>query len=728
MAVQKMKKICLCAGKQDRKAVLEMLQRMGTVEIRREDPAGDGLNQMDMSEALAGLEEKIGMIGRALQILFRLEPEKRSLFAALEGKRLPAGDLYKKGEACRERICGCAERILELAGEMEALEAENGRIGERIRELEPWKTLEFPLDDPGTKNFVVILGSLAQMPQEQQIRQLLEEGFEENGEDVCRHEGEPEISGREQGRAYLEIFGQKRGGAPLEVFGREQGRAYLEISDREQGNVYLEILGRERGRTYLGILCGRDDESRVRELLGSRGFVPAPGGGQGETPAGEIQRLKAASRRNRDRILGCRQEIGKMQGRREELERTEDYFRVRAQKYRVLGELWQSRTVFFLEGYVPEAAAEKVKARILEHFAAQVEIRDPEAGEQAPVLLKNGRIAESVQGVLESFGLPRRGETDPTAVMWVFYVFFFGMMLADAAYGFLVAASCGILLLRFRGMPEAWRRSVKLFFWCGISTLIWGVLFGSYFGDALDVAAEAFWGVRLPEGESLLPAVWFAPIQDPMKMLLYAMLFGLIHLLTGLAIRGLRYLREKRYGDFFCQVVLWYVLLAGLLLLLLPGEIFRSVTGIRLDFPLALTAAGKILAAAGALGILLFAGRRAQNPAVRLALGAYELYGVTGWLGDVLSYSRLLALGLATGVIASVINQMGVMLGPVGFFVVFLAGHLLNLAINLLGAYVHTCRLQYVEFFGKFYEGGGRPFAPFAQETKYVEIKEEMGL
>ena len=417
-----------------------------------------------------------------------------------------------------------------------------------------------------------------------------------------------------------------------------------------------------------------------------------------------------------------------MQGRREELERTEDYFRVRAQKYRVLGELWQSRTVFFLEGYVPEGAAEKVKARILERFAAQVEIRDPEAGEQAPVLLKNGRIAESVQGVLESFGLPRRGETDPTAVMWLFYVFFYGMMLADAAYGFLVAASCGILLLHFRKMPETWRRSVKLFFWCGISTLIWGVLFGSYFGDALDVAAEAFWGVRLPEGESLLSAVWFAPIQDPMKMLLYAMLFGLIHLLTGLAIRGLRYLREKRYGDFFCQVVLWYVLLAGLLLLLLPGEIFRSVTGIRLDFPLALTAAGKILTAAGALGILLFAGRRAKNPAVRLALGAYELYGVTGWLGDVLSYSRLLALGLATGVIASVINQMGVMLGPVGFFVVFLAGHLLNMAINLLGAYVHTCRLQYVEFFGKFYEGGGRPFAPFAQETKYVEIKEEMGL
>ena len=151
MAVQKMKKICLCAGKQDRKAVLEMLQRMGTVEIRQEDPAGDGLNQMDVSEALAGLEEKIGMIGRALQILLRLEPEKRSLFAALEGKRLPAGDLYKKGEACRERICGCAEKILELAGEMEALEAETAGSGSGFGSWSPGRRWSFPWMIPERK-------------------------------------------------------------------------------------------------------------------------------------------------------------------------------------------------------------------------------------------------------------------------------------------------------------------------------------------------------------------------------------------------------------------------------------------------------------------------------------------------------------------------------------------------------------------------------------------------
>jgi len=139
----------------------------------------------------------------------------------------------------------------------------------------------------------------------------------------------------------------------------------------------------------------------------------------------------------------------------------------------------------------------------------------------------------------------------------------------------------------------------------------------------------------------------------------------------------------------------------------------------------------KGMAIVGAVGILLMSGRRKKNNwGLRLALGAYDLYGLTSWLSDVLSYSRLLALGLATGVIASVFNQMGSMfgggvLGAIIFIIVFIIGHAFNIGINLLGAYVHTCRLQYVEFFGKFFEGGGKEFHPFRSNTKYVEVKEE---
>ena len=164
--------------------------------------------------------------------------------------------------------------------------------------------------------------------------------------------------------------------------------------------------------------------------------------------------------------------------------------------------------------------------------------------------------------------------------------------------------------------------------------------------------------------------------------------------------------------------------------MLLPSEIFASIAQTKIVFPAALVTLSKALAIIGALGLLLMSGRSSKNPALRLALGAYDIYNITGWLSDVLSYSRLLALGLATGVIASVFNQMGSMfgggvLGAIIFIIVFIIGHTFNIGINLLGAYVHTCRLQYVEFFGKFFEGGGREFHPFRSNTKYVEVKEE---
>ena len=339
--------------------------------------------------------------------------------------------------------------------------------------------------------------------------------------------------------------------------------------------------------------------------------------------------------------------------------------------------------------------------------------------------MSNNGFSASVEGVLESYGLPHKGEFDPTTIMSFFYVFFFGMMLSDAAYGAIIAIACFIVVKKFPRMEEGMKKSLKMFMYCGVSTMVWGVLFGGYFGNVVDIVSGTFFGKTVT-----VPALWFIPLNDPMRLLVYSLAFGVIHLFVGLGIKGYMLLKDKKPVDFLCDVVLWYSFLIGLILMLVPTDIFASIAQAKIVFPPFLNMLAKALAIIGAVGLLLMSGRENKNPALRIALGAYDIYNITGWLSDVLSYSRLLALGLATGVIASVVNQMGSMFGKgivgvIGFVLVFVVGHTLNLAINLLGAYVHTNRLQFEEFFGKFYEGGGKPFEPFKSDTKYVDIKEE---
>ena len=402
-----------------------------------------------------------------------------------------------------------------------------------------------------------------------------------------------------------------------------------------------------------------------------------------------------------------------------------DYYRVRADKYEVLGTLPQSERTFVISGYIPEAVAGSVADGLMKKYDCMVDVEELKEDEEPPVILKNNPFSANMEGVVESYGLPVKGEIDPTTIMSFFYVFFFGMMLSDAAYGAIVAIACFVVLKKYPRMSASMHKSIKLFMFCGLSTIVWGILFSGYFGDAVDVIGRTFFGVEVS-----VPPLWFAPLNDPMKLLIYSMAFGLVHLFVCLGIKGYMQIKDKQYLDFFCDVVLWYIFLIGLILMLIPSDIFASIAQVKIVFPPVLNTLAKALSIIGAVGLLLMSGRSSKNPVLRLALGAYDIYNITGWLSDVLSYSRLLALGLATGVIASVVNQMGSMfgggvVGAILFALVFVVGHLMNLAINLLGAYVHTNRLQFVEFFGKFYEGGGRPFEPFKTDTKYVDIKEE---
>lgn len=669
MAVLQMQKVSICALKKDRKAVLEQLQRMKVMEITQTLEEDPDFTRMDTRQERMEFEKSASLADQALEILDRYAPEKKSMFSALEGKTLIEQEDYQKVLEQKESLLCTAKKILALDKEKAEQKAGILKLENSMESLAPWMSLRVPMTYSGTAHTVMFLGTMPLA--------TLEEIYQMLAQDV------PEIDG-----------------------------------------VDVSIIHSDKDTVYLAVICLTQDAERLEEVLRNHGFA-RPSQVWDKEPAQVRAELEQTCRECKERILAIEKEVQSFAGERENLRILADIYRVRAEKYEVLGKLPQSERTFFITGYVPARDAGRIEERLTRKFTCVIDIEEIKENEESPTLLSNNSFSASMEGIVESYGLPKKGEFDPTTIMSFFYVFFFGMMLSDAAYGAIIAVACFVILKKFPRMSRGMHQSIKMFLYCGISTLIWGILFGGYFGNIVDIVSQKFFGTTVS-----IPALWFIPLNDPMKLLIYSMLFGVIHLFVGLGIKGYMCLKEKRIMDFFCDVVLWFMLLTGLILMLLPSEIFTSISQIQIVFPDAVNLLAKVLAIGGAAGILLMSGRDKKNPGLRLALGAYDLYNITGWLSDVLSYSRLLALGLATGVIASVINQMGSMLpnnivGVIFFVIIFIVGHTLNLAINLLGAYVHTNRLQFVEFFGKFYEGGGRAFHPFAPDTKYVDVKEE---
>ena len=670
MAIVQMQRINICALKKNRKAILERLQGLGAMEIDiqlEDDNLGE---KQDVASSRALFERRAQTADQALVILNTYVPEKKGMLDSLAGKPLVEKELFEKAAENQDQYMATASRIVTLDKQIAESKAAVLKVQNQVETLAPWLSLTVPVSYTGTQKTAVLIGTMPNPQDQQSILNLL------------------------------------AGAAP----------------DVEA--VDVELISTDKDFTYLAVICMKQDAGKVEEVLRTGGFSK-PSSPVQKIPEDYKKDLEAEIAKAQEQVKQLESELAECAVSRQDLELISDYYRTRAEKYRILGEIPQTASTFAISGYVPAAKADAIVKELSEHYGAAAETEGIKEEEEPPVLLHNNRFSESVEGVLASFGLPAKGEIDPTFFTSIFYVFLFGLMLSDAAYGLIVSLACGIVLLKFPRMETNLRKSVQLFFWCGLSTLFWGVLFGGYFGDALDVISETFFGHKIS-----IPALWFVPLNEPMRMLLYSMLFGVIHLFTGLALKGYMYIRDHKYMDFVCDVIFWYMLLLGLIGLLIPSSMFAGIAGKQIVFPAALNAAAKWSAILGAVGIVLFSGRSSKNPALRIALGAYDLYNITGWLSDVLSYSRLLALGLATGVIASVVNQMGSMGGKsiggvILFIIVFVIGHVFNMAINLLGAYVHTCRLQYVEFFGKFYEGGGKPFEPFKLKTKYVDLKEE---
>lgn len=350
----------------------------------------------------------------------------------------------------------------------------------------------------------------------------------------------------------------------------------------------------------------------------------------------------------------------------------------------------------YVEGWVPGSVSAAMEAAIKSEIPdAQIMIKDPPEGEEPPVLLKNNGIVAPYEAVVSGFALPDYKSIDPTKVMMPFFACFFGMMVSDAGYGLVMALLIPILVKIMK--PSVGGRKI---FWIiasgGLATIVWGALYNTWFGF------------------SPWPGL-FDPVNNSLPVIGVSVGIGALHLFAGLSIGAYVNFRDGKPWSALFDQFSWMMLVIGAGLLALPQT----------------AAFGKWLAIAGAGIIVLTAGRaKSNNPFKRLISGLGALYGVTGWISDLLSYIRLFGMGLATGVIGMVINQLVGMVmsgGIIGYIigpVIFVGAHLFNAAINILGAYVHSCRLQYIEFFGKFYQEGGKPFKPLRLSPRYVRVKD----
>ena len=469
----------------------------------------------------------------------------------------------------------------------------------------------------------------------------------------------------------------------------------------------------DRDLHYFVLVCHASVEEACVEAMRPFGFSRASVRGWSGTAADNDRMLDNQLAAVARKIEDAKAHIASFGDRREAIRQGIDRSAQEIAREEVKGHLVDTDAAFFLEGWVPVPNEEEL-LRALEGYTCAWETEDPKKDEydQVPIKLKNNKLTQPYSVITEMYSLPSYSGLDPNPFLMPFFALFFGIMFADMAYGILMAV-VGLAALKLMNPKGTMRNMMGLLIQCGISTFIIGFFTGGFFGDAVTVVGGIFgqdWAI-VPHlatiniaGVAIELPLNLLEGNNPLYVLILAMCLGAVHLLFGVIIGTYLNIRDGEYltaiGD-----LSWWVMFVGIGVMVLTGS------------PLVLYAGIAIMV------IVTFLQGKGVGRVTGLFGAVYN--GVTGYLGDILSYSRLMALMLAGSVISSVFNQLGALGGIILFIPVFLIGHVLNFALNLIGCFVHTMRLQFLEFFGKWYRDGGRPFRPLNYNTKFVDIKED---
>lgn len=471
------------------------------------------------------------------------------------------------------------------------------------------------------------------------------------------------------------------------------------LSDSLSGLLTWQQASSDKMLRYLLIACHKSVKEQALSALRELGFSTVSFRGLCGTAEENDKKLEAALAALESERRGIERRVERFGGNRETLLEASDRAAILLRREEAKSRLVETDKVFLLEGWLPADCCTALE-KALEPFTCAVETREPTEDEypQVPVQLRNNKLTRPLNMVTEMYSLPAYGTLDPNPLMAPFFILFYGIMMADMGYGILMMIASVIIGKKYR--PKGTSGELfSLLGLCGLSTFIVGAMTGGFFGDFLTQLVA----IVSPGTVFALPKL-FDPLDDLTMILIGSMALGVVQIITGMSISLIEKCKRKKFLDAFFEEITWWIVFLGIAL-----AVLKKGTAV-LYLGCALVLLGPIV----------------QGKGWGKLTGVFgSIYNhVTGYFGDILSYTRLMALMLAGSVIAQVFNMLAAMPGNVvAFLIISMLGNAMNFGLNLLGCYVHDLRLQCLEFFNKFYVDGGKPFRPMTLDTEYVDLQ-----
>ena len=640
MAIVKMDKFNLLAFDSDRQNLLDILQNFNYVhfnDLVLADEDKDYLTEVRETSRIAELDERLNKVNYTIEVI---EDYVKDLPEELNPKLsyMSLAEINKRGENFGFDLI--YEKLKELLENREKLVSKRDSLTGRVNDLSPWKDIDVNLDNLySSDRFYLETGTINDKFYEDLQKRLVEKNLD--GTLVYK-------LGEEEGNYNV-----------VAISNLEYEEEFKEIL-REFGFSRVKIDAEDNVASYLPALSAdRDDMNKEIDLV--------------DDDIKDLKKYLADLRIYQSYILNSR-------------------------KKEASGENFlKSSKMNIIEGYVPSDKSKEFKQEMKDLLDNRYILDLIEADKDdpnVPIILENNKFVAPYESVVETYALPKYNEMDPSGVLSIFYTIFTGFMIGDLGYG-LLAVLAILFLLKKKEFPKSTESTLQLFLRISVSTCIWGIIFGSFFGGIIDV-----------------PFGWIDTTNDIDSLILISLIIGGISLFFALGLKAYMAIRDGDYPAVFFDVISWYMAVGGAIAYILTKEDIA-----------------KWIMIIGMVTIVLFTGRAVKSWGGRLASGAYELYGITGWIGDFASFLRLMALVLSGSFVAYSVNLIvgmvtagGGIISIIGGAIIFVVFQLFNMFLSYLSAYVHSLRLVYVEMFNKFYEGGGIKFREMVEDTNFINI------